>query len=147
MPVPAAFTAQLARPLFTVAGAGLGDHSLTVQMNPDSLGPVTLKAHISAGSISIEMFAASADGRDVLRQALPELKRDLAGAGISANLDLSSNGQSGSEHGGQERETMTRRPPVAYSSTPNSPEQPVNGQTSRTRPWLYGADTILDVLA
>jgi flagellar hook-length control protein FliK len=120
---------------------------MTVQLNPDNLGPVTLKAHISAGSISIEMFVASAEGRDVLRQALPELKRDLAGAGISANLDLSSNGQSGSGHGGQEREAMTRRPPVAYSTAPNGPEQPVNGQPSRTRPQLYGPDTILDVLA
>jgi flagellar hook-length control protein FliK len=120
---------------------------MTVQLNPDNLGPVTLKANISAGSISIEMFVASADGRDVLRQALPELKRDLAGAGVSASLDLSSDGQSGPGHGGQEREATTRRPPAAYSSTPDSPEQPVNGQTARTRPRLYGPHAILDVLA
>lgn len=146
-PVPAGFTAQLAKPLFTLATAGVGEHTLTVQVNPEKLGPVTVQAHIGNGGIRIEMFAASADGRDALRAGLPELKRDLADAGISASLDLSSNGQSGSPQGGHDRERFGWRVGISNHAQVNDRPLQVSDRTARTRPGLYGPDTILDVLA
>ena len=147
VPVPAGYTAQLVKPVFSLATAGPGEHTMTVQVNPDRLGPVTLQAHIGAGGVRIEMFAASADGRDVLRQALPELRKDLAGAGINASLDLSSNAQSGSPQGGQDRETFTRRFTASNHGPSTGRPLEVKDQNARTHPGLYGPEALLDVMA
>jgi flagellar hook-length control protein FliK len=147
VPVPAGYTANLAKPLFSLATAGPAEHTMTVSVNPEKLGPVTVQAHVSGGNVRIELFAATADGREVLRQTLPELRRDLAGAGINASLDLSSNSQSGSPHGGQDRETFTRRAPASNHPGSNGRPLHMNDQIARTRPAAYGPDTVLDVLA
>jgi flagellar hook-length control protein FliK len=63
---------------------------MTVQVTPENLGPVTVRAVISDGDIRIELFSASDGGREALRQILSDLRRDLAGNGLSASLDLSS---------------------------------------------------------
>lgn len=81
---------QLAQPLFSLAGARPGEHVMTVQVTPENLGPVTVRAVISADDIRIELFSPSDGGRDALRQILTDLRRDLAGGGFSASLDLSS---------------------------------------------------------
>lgn len=146
-PVPQGYTAQLAKPIFSIATAGVGEHTMTVSVNPENLGPVTVQAHIGSAGIRIELFAASADGRDVLRQALPDLKRDLAGAGISASLDLSSNAQSGSPQGGQDRESFARRFATSNQTPASDRLLEVKDQTVRTRTGLYGPETVLDVMA
>lgn len=146
LPVPRGYTAQLARPLFTIAAAGPGQHTMTVEVNPQNLGPVTVQAHSGADGIRIEMFAATSDGRDVLRQALPELRKDLAGAGINASLDLSSNGQ-GAPQGGQDRESFTRRFQTSNQTPAGGRLLEVKAQNTPTRPGLYGPETTLDVLA
>jgi flagellar hook-length control protein FliK len=151
VPVPAGFAAQLARPVFTLASAGRGEHTMTVAVNPENLGPVTVQAHISASGVRVELFAASPDGRDVLRQILPDLKRDLAGSGLNATLDLSSGGhpsggQPGGGHGSRD-EFMNRRAPAAYPGATDNRQSPVNSQASRVTPGLRGTDGTLDVMA
>jgi flagellar hook-length control protein FliK len=150
VPVPQGFAAQLARPVFTLASAGMGEHSMTVAVNPENLGPVTVQAHISPAGIRVELFAANADGRDVLRQILPDLKRDLAGAGLNASLDLSSGNHPDSRQpdggpGGRDQ-FYNRRPAFAYPDGTDSRQLPVNEPTSRAGS-LYGADGSLDVMA
>lgn len=147
VPVPAGFTAQIARPVFTIARAGEGEHTMTVHVNPENLGPVTVQAHISAGNVRIELTAASSDGRDVLRQILPDLKRDLAGTGSNATLDLSSGSQSGYQQGSPDRENFTRRAQTAYPGTPGGRQSPMGEQRPQARSGLYGSDTTLDVMA
>lgn len=144
--VPRGYTAQLARPLFTIAAAGPGQHTMTVEVNPQNLGPVTLQAHSDADGIRIEMIAATTDGREALRQALPELRKDLAGAGINASLDLSSSGQ-GSAQGGQDRESFARRLQTSNQPPDGGRLLEVKAQNTPTRPGLYGPETTLDVLA
>jgi flagellar hook-length control protein FliK len=150
VPVPQGFAAQLVRPVFTLASAGKGEHSVTVAVNPENLGPVTVQAHISPAGIRVELFAANADGRDVLRQILPDLKRDLAGAGLNASLDLSSGNQPDSRQpdGGQggREQFNTRGRAFAYPDGPDSRQLPVNEPTFRAGS-LYGADGSLDVMA
>ena len=150
VPVPAGFAAQLARPVFTLASAGVGEHTMTVAVNPENLGPVTVQAHISAAGVRVELFAATSDGRDVLRQLLPELKRDLAGSGLNATLDLSSGEQPGSGQGsgqGSRDEFFDRRAAIAYPGTTDNRQSPMNSQASRVPPGLRGADGTLDVMA
>lgn len=84
---------QLARPVFTLAAAGAGEHVMTVHVTPDTLGPVTVRAHVGAEGVRVELFAPTDAGRDALRAILPDLRRDLNGAGLSGSLDLSSQNQ------------------------------------------------------
>ena len=85
--------AQLARPVFTLAAAGAGEHVMTVHVTPDALGPVTVRAHVGGEGVRVELFAPTDAGRDALRAILPDLRRDLSGAGLSGTLDLSSQSQ------------------------------------------------------
>jgi flagellar hook-length control protein FliK len=74
---------------------------MTLSVTPDNLGPVTVRAHVSAAGVRVELFAPNDMGRDALRAILPELRRDLAGTGMNANLQLSSNNHpTGSGTGG-----------------------------------------------
>lgn len=66
---------------------------MTVNVVPDELGPVTVRAHLAADGIRIEMLAASDAGREGLRHILGDLRRDLALGGMTATLSV---GQAGS---------------------------------------------------
>lgn len=146
VPVPSGFAAQLARPVFTLASGGTGEHTMTLAVDPENLGPVTVQAHISASGVRVELFAASADGREALRQILPDLKRDLAGAGLNASLDLSAGSQPG---GGQDtREQIFHgRTATGYPGGTDTRQLPMNSQASRAAAGLYGTDGSLDVMA
>ncbi|MET1087708.1 MAG: flagellar hook-length control protein FliK, partial [Arthrobacter sp.] len=80
---------QLAGPLFSLATAKPGEHTMTLRVTPENLGPVTVRAHIGAEGVRVELFAPNDAGRDALRSVLQDLKRDLASAGLGTNLDLS----------------------------------------------------------
>jgi len=90
---------QLARPLFQLAAGHAGTHVMTVQLAPDSLGPVTLRAHLGADGVRIELLAATDAGRDGLRGILPELRRELAAQGVASSLDLSGSSGGGGAAG------------------------------------------------
>ncbi|QQD77545.1 flagellar hook-length control protein FliK [Curtobacterium sp. YC1] len=100
---PAPLAQQLARPVFSLAQAGPGEHVVTVQVVPDTLGPVTVRAHVTAHGMHVELFAASDAGREAVRQVLPDLRRDAASAGGSTTLDLSSQNQPRDPSGRDER--------------------------------------------
>jgi len=128
------FAAQLAKPLFTLATGPAGDQIVTVKVTPENLGPVTVRAHIGADGVRMELFAPNDAGREALRAILTDLRRDLAGQGASANLDLSSqnqptdSGDRGARHGAPalpdrqtsaavETETATVRRDLASTSS------------------------------
>ena len=106
------FAGQLARPIFTLATAAPGSHTMTISVTPDILGPVTVRAHVSPDGIRIELFAPTDLGRDAIRAILPDLRKDLAGAGVGANLDLSSQNQP--SDAGDRRGDTGSRPGRAY---------------------------------
>ncbi|HKU11184.1 MAG TPA: flagellar hook-length control protein FliK [Sinomonas sp.] len=70
---------------------------MTVKVAPEDLGPVTVQAHIGADGVKVQLFAPTDAGRAAVQAALPELRRDLAAAGLGANLDLSA--RSAPQHG------------------------------------------------
>lgn len=82
-------TEQLARPIFQLATGQAGQRVMTVQVAPQSLGPVTVSARLGADGLRIELAAATDAGRDGLRLILTELRRDLAGQGVQSSLSLS----------------------------------------------------------
>lgn len=80
---------QITAPVISLAQAPDGDHSLTLTVSPENLGPVTVRAHISGGAIHIELHAPNDLGREALRAILVDLRRDLAAAAPQASLLLS----------------------------------------------------------
>ncbi|MFQ4148034.1 flagellar hook-length control protein FliK [Arthrobacter sp. LAPM80] len=90
---------QLARPLFTLAAAPLGEHVMKIDVVPDSLGPVTVRAHLGADGVRIELMSASEAGREGLRSILADLRRDLAAGGMTSTLSLGG-GNTTPDHGG-----------------------------------------------
>ncbi|MEL5990605.1 flagellar hook-length control protein FliK [Microbacterium phosphatis] len=106
-PAPAAppLPAQLAPPLLSLARAPQGTHELTLTVTPEDLGPVTVRAHISAEGIRVELVAPSDAGRDAIRLILNDLRRDLAAATPHASLSLAAGDtlsqQGSAQHGSQ----------------------------------------------
>ncbi|MES2093308.1 MAG: flagellar hook-length control protein FliK [Actinomycetota bacterium] len=101
-------TAQLTRPIFTLTTAAPGTHTMTISVTPDDLGPVTVRAQVTPAGIRVELFAPTDIGRDAIRAILPELRKDLAGGGLGATLDLSSQNQP-SDAGDRRRDAGTPR--------------------------------------
>ncbi|RLK53653.1 flagellar hook-length control protein FliK [Actinokineospora cianjurensis] len=88
---------QLAAELSPLRGHN-GEHELTVHLHPVDLGPVSLTARISGGDIHIDLGSATDAGREALRAALPELRRELEKAGFGS-CQLSDSGFAGTGQG------------------------------------------------
>jgi hypothetical protein len=81
---------QLAAPVFGLPRHAGSVHSITIQLHPDDLGPVRLTIEMRHGSIDVQLAGSGDVARDVLRQALPELRRQLSEGGMTAgNLGVS----------------------------------------------------------
>lgn len=84
-----AVAAQVSPVVVSIAQRPTGTHHLTMTVNPDSLGPVTVRAHISAsGEVQVELSGATDAGRDALRGILIDLRRDLATVMPHATLSI-----------------------------------------------------------
>jgi len=109
--LPLQFAGQVARPLLSLAAAAPGEHMLTISVTPENLGPVTVRAHVGAEGVRIELFAPTDLGRDALRTIMPDLRRDLAASGLGGSLDLSSHDQAthtGGDDAARARAAVTR---------------------------------------
>lgn len=85
---PRALADQLGVRLASLRGAGPGQHTLTLRVDPESFGPVRVVAHIGTEGVRIELLGATDQAREALKAALPDLRRDLTAAGLPADLDL-----------------------------------------------------------
>lgn len=148
-----ALASQLAKPIFSLVGAAAGEHVMTITVSPDSLGPVTVRAHVGADGMRVEMFSPSDVAREALRLILPDLRRDLAGAGqggsgLAAQLELSSESPPHDPHGTRQRpppaEQSGARPSNGEADPPHLPLNP--WQIAASSPRTNSASTI-DVMA
>lgn len=124
---------QLALPLLALRTAGAGTHVLTLTVSPDSIGPVTVRAHVSGDTLRIELSAPTAQGTDALKSMLTDLKRDLSQGGATSALSVASSNSDGSVgnqgafagSGGSftrdERPSYLRQSPTAPSPAPVGP--------------------------
>src|SRR5690606_14552538 len=76
-------------PVIALARSPQGQHSITLTVSPENLGPVTVRAHIVGSSIRLELHSPSDAGRDALRVILADLRRDLSVAAPGASVDVS----------------------------------------------------------
>jgi flagellar hook-length control protein FliK len=117
---------QLAKPLFTLRTASTGEHVMTVQVTPDNVGPVTVRAHVGADGIRIELIAPNEQGREALRGILADLKRDLSAGGMATSLDISPDNQPGTgrDPGAERRERPADRLPFQGQIPAETAERP-----------------------
>ncbi|MFJ4225274.1 hypothetical protein [Microbacterium sp. NPDC089695] len=101
---PRALTAQVSPVVMGIAQRPAGTHQITMTVNPDTLGPVTVRAHIGqGGDVRVELIGATDAGRDALRALVTDLRRDLAAAMPHATLSIAQGAASdaGADRGGQ----------------------------------------------
>lgn len=88
---PRSVAAQVAPALMRIVQRPAGTHQLTMTISPDTLGPVTIRAHIGAGGdVRVELLGGTESGREALRTIVVDLRRDLAAVMPTAQLSLSS---------------------------------------------------------
>ncbi|WP_186307502.1 hypothetical protein [Microbacterium sp. 1.5R] len=103
-PITRAVAAQVSPVVVSIAQRPTGTHQLTMTVNPDSLGPVTVRAHIGqSGDVRVELIGATDAGRDALRAIVTDLRRDLAAAMPHASLSIAqgSAADAGADRGSQ----------------------------------------------
>ena len=61
-----------------------GLHEISLELRPDNLGTVHLAARLEGRQLTLEIRAELAQSRDLLQQALPQLRELLAQQGIDA---------------------------------------------------------------
>lgn len=118
---------------------------MTLAVTPEEFGPVTVRAVISSDGVKMELFASTDAGRDALRSAMTDLRRDLAGQGMNASLDLSSRGQPDQQASGREN-TPAREHPAARPSA-REDSRPLPEQAAGPDRRMYTHGPTLDVMA
>ncbi|MCP1430091.1 hypothetical protein J3D45_002589 [Microbacterium foliorum] len=149
-----AVAAQVSPVVVSIAQRPAGTHHLTLTVNPDNLGPVTLRAHISAaGDVQVELSGATEIGREALRTMLVDLRRDLAGVMPHATLSMGvgAGAESPSDRGGQPGAGGAAGDPSA-SESDGRPRQHPESDPGRTSPGVIPTTTIaagagLDIFA
>lgn len=139
---PAPLQAQLAKPVFTLAAAGNGEHVMTMKVTPEELGTVTVRAVIGPEGVRMELFASDT-GRDAVKAIMPDLRRELAAAGFNASLDLGT----GARPDSQGAPGDGRRRPGAEPRAQNEPGTTHEDPYPAIRRMFTDGAASLDVLA
>lgn len=126
---------------------------MTVSVTPDNLGPVTVRAHVGAEGVRVELFAPNDLGRDAIRAIIPDLRRDLAGAGLGGSLALSSQNQPSADgnaqhsHTGQLAERGAHRGDSARAAGAAGDADATIAEPEVDRAGIFGTTSTIDVLA
>lgn len=88
-PSPVPIT-SLAAPILAVRSAGLGEHVVTVSIAPAHLGPVSIRATVTAEGTRIELLTPTDAARDAVRGVLADIRRELGDGAGSWRIDVSS---------------------------------------------------------
>jgi len=127
-PAPAPpVSGQVAQQVAVLRTAPDGTHTMTVVLTPETLGPVEVQVTLSQGSVDLALKSATEAGRAVLLEALPDLRRDLASAGLSCSNASVDRDVGGSWASAQQQATGDR---AGQQGQPDG----------RGRPWLRGAE-------
>ncbi|WP_062517483.1 flagellar hook-length control protein FliK [Demequina gelatinilytica] len=94
---------QLSTPLASLKQLPQGEHEMQIAITPESFGHVRVVAKITPEGVSVQLFGSTEAGREALRAALSDLRRDLEDAGLGSNLDLGSDGGDPRDAGGEEQ--------------------------------------------
>jgi len=79
-PLPPA--AQIALKLAPLRVGPDGAHQMTIHLNPDELGPISVVATVKGGELSVRLTGTTA-GADAVKAALPQLEQQLRDGGFN----------------------------------------------------------------
>jgi flagellar hook-length control protein FliK len=118
---------QVAQQVAVLRNGPDGTHTMTVVLTPETLGPVEVQVTLTQGTVDLALKSATDAGRAALLEALPDLRRDLASAGLtctnaSVDRDTGASWASAQQHAAGERAGQHGRP------------------DGRGRPWLRGTE-------
>ena len=89
-------TAALLAPVWPLRRGPDGVHRLTVRLHPDELGEVGVTVTLRGGRVDLALVSGSDSSREVLRSALPDLRRELeAGGLVAGSLDVRADARAG----------------------------------------------------
>ncbi|NHC16230.1 flagellar hook-length control protein FliK, partial [Motilibacter deserti] len=109
-----------------------GVHRMVMQLHPADLGQVQIIAELRDGRVHLQLTGGTEAGREALKAALPDLKRDLADAGLSTgSLEVGSDGPGSFARG---REGAQQRGEGRASGTYGSGDAPVRPNDIPTAP-------------
>jgi flagellar hook-length control protein FliK len=99
---------QVAQQVAVLRNGPDGTHTMTVVLTPETLGPVEVQVTLSQGAVDLSLRSATEAGRAALLEALPDLRRDLASAGLtctnaSVDRDAGTSLASAQQHAAGER--------------------------------------------
>lgn len=83
-PMRAPLHSQVAGTLLELRARGDGTHRVLLELHPADLGQVTVAVRMHAGAVSIDLASANPDARHSLAKALPQLRAELADAGLGS---------------------------------------------------------------
>jgi hypothetical protein len=127
--------AQLAPQLAVLRNAPDGSQTMTVVLTPDSLGEVTVQVTITDGTLDLMLRGGSEHGRHALADALPELRRELEGAGLSfSRLAVDPDAPRDGGSGGRTAEQL-------MADLRGNGSQQQQGSTPHRAPAWAGSDT------
>ncbi|WP_440902009.1 flagellar hook-length control protein FliK, partial [Actinosynnema sp.] len=126
-------SSQLAAALAPLRGRN-GVHELTVHLHPLDLGPIAVTAQVNGDQIQLTLSGATETGRDALRAALPDLRREMERAGFGATSFTG-----GQDGGGQQRGSWQSpaergfgpRPAMTASAFGSTTQTTATGATTR----------------
>jgi flagellar hook-length control protein FliK len=91
--VPEQVAAQLSAHLRHVRRTTDGRHEATLVLDPEHLGPVRVRLTLDDGALHVQLAGLHPAAGDALRDALPDLRRQLADAGLAlASADVADQG-------------------------------------------------------
>ncbi|WP_344129365.1 flagellar hook-length control protein FliK, partial [Luedemannella flava] len=125
---------QLAGHISLLRRDGDGVHRLTVQLHPADLGAVQVVAELRDGALQLQLHGATEVGRETLRGALPDLRRELAEAGFSScTLDLRQDAPAGGRQQPRSAPVPAGGDAGAASTEPTTATTPLTGRDPRAR--------------
>jgi len=129
LPTPAE---QVAMRLVPLRRGADGIHRMTIHLNPDDLGPISVVAEVRGGAIAVQLHSATEAGRAALQASLPDLRQNLIDGGFgSCALDLQQGDQGQSQPQPQPNWSQSERRPAPGGPAPVE-ASPVAGPESQS---------------
>jgi flagellar hook-length control protein FliK len=132
--------AQLGRQIAVLRNAPDGSQTMTVVITPESLGPVTVSVTVTQGTLDLTLHGAHEAGRHALADALPELRRELEGAGLSfSRLQVDTSSDGAGLRNAQQQLLDARAGQQGFSGQPGQQDSRARGWGSSSAPLGEGS--------
>ncbi|HXY28957.1 MAG TPA: flagellar hook-length control protein FliK [Acidimicrobiales bacterium] len=119
---PATPAEQLVSVLSPLRAFADGTHQLTLGLQPEGLGGVRATISVTGDHVAVQLAADDPDGREALRQLLPQLRALLSADGSSSTTVSLSHGGDQQAPGGH-RERNGAAAPGGGAPEPGAPER------------------------